>query len=34
VIYVHADSASRSSRPLPQWLRDKVRDYEHCAPQE
>ena len=34
VIYVHADSASRSSRPLPQWLRDKVRDYEHCAPEE
>jgi acyl-CoA thioester hydrolase len=34
VIYVHADSASRNSRPLPQWLRDKVRGYEHCAPQE
>jgi acyl-CoA thioester hydrolase len=34
VVYVHADSASRSSRPLPQWLRDKVRGYEHCTAQE
>lgn len=34
VIYVHADSASRSSRPLPQWLREKVRAYERYAPQE
>lgn len=34
VIYVHADSASRSSRPLPQWLREKVRAYERYPPQE
>lgn len=34
VIYVHADSTSRSSRPLPPWLREKVQAYERCAPQE
>ncbi|AYC34842.1 acyl-CoA thioesterase [Pseudomonas cavernae] len=34
VIYVHADSASRSSRALPDWLREKVRAFEVCAPSE
>ncbi|WP_420800903.1 acyl-CoA thioesterase [Pseudomonas cavernicola] len=34
VIYVHADSVSRSSRALPDWLREKVRAYERCAPEE
>ncbi len=34
IVYVHADSSSRSSKPLPQWLCTKIRDFEHCAPQE
>ncbi|MCY1357092.1 Acyl-CoA thioester hydrolase YbgC [compost metagenome] len=34
VIYVHADAASRSSRALPDWLREKVRGYERRAPEE
>lgn len=34
VIYVHADSASRSSSPLPNWLREKVLAFEHHAPQQ
>lgn len=34
VIYVHADSASRRSRALPEWLREKVRGYERYAAQE
>jgi acyl-CoA thioester hydrolase len=33
VVYVHADSASRSSKPLPEWLRLKILGYERCAPQ-
>ncbi|MBM7063315.1 acyl-CoA thioesterase [Pseudomonas sp. UL073] len=32
VIYVHADAATRSSSPLPDWLRDKVSAYERRAP--
>ncbi|HBX56178.1 acyl-CoA thioesterase [Pseudomonas sp. UBA2684] len=34
LIYVHADSASRRSRALPEWLREKVRGYERYAAQE
>lgn len=34
VIYVHADKTSRSSSPLPAWLREKVTAFERCAPQE
>ncbi|MDP3814439.1 thioesterase family protein [Pseudomonas sp.] len=32
VVYAHADSHSRMSRPLPVWLLEQVRAYEHCAP--
>lgn len=31
VVYVHADGASRTSKPLPQWLIDKIQAYEHRA---
>ena len=34
VVYVHADSASRTSSPLPEWLRLKILSYERCAPQQ
>ncbi|WP_341304039.1 thioesterase family protein [Pseudomonas sp. TMP25] len=34
VIYVHADSATRSNSPLPIWLREKILAVEHCAPQQ
>lgn len=34
IVYVHADSASRSSSPLPQWLRERVVAFERCAPQQ
>lgn len=34
VIYVYADGNSRNSRPLPHWLREKVRDYERCPAEE
>jgi acyl-CoA thioester hydrolase len=34
VVYVHADSHNRISRPLPMWLLEKVRAYENCAPQQ
>jgi acyl-CoA thioester hydrolase len=33
VIYVHADKTSRSSSPLPVWLREKVMAFERCTPQ-
>lgn len=32
VIYVHADASSRSSRPLPDWLRERIQGYERRAP--
>lgn len=28
IVYVLADTQSRSSQPLPEWLRQKVREYE------
>lgn len=34
IIYVHADSASRSSKALPQWLRDRINEYERQAPEQ
>ncbi|MGE8360600.1 acyl-CoA thioesterase [Pseudomonas sp.] len=34
IIYVHADSASRSSKALPQWLRDRINKYERQAPEQ
>lgn len=34
VIYVHADSTSRTSSPLPTWLREKILAFERCAPQQ
>lgn len=34
VIYVHADSATRRSSPLPTWLRDKIVAFERYAPQQ
>lgn len=34
IVYVHADTSNRRSKPLPQWLCTKVRDFEHCAPHE
>ncbi|CAD5106293.1 acyl-CoA thioesterase [Zestomonas carbonaria] len=34
VIYVHANGESRSSQPLPDWLREKARGYERRAPGE
>jgi acyl-CoA thioester hydrolase len=34
VIYVHAHSASRTSSPLPAWLREKILAFERCAPQQ
>ena len=33
IVYVHADGATRSSAPLPQWLREKIGHFEKCAPQ-
>ena len=33
VIYVHADSATRSSSPLPAWLRKRLLAFERYAPQ-
>ena len=33
LIYVNADPATRSSRPLPQPLRDRIRAYEVSAPE-
>ncbi|MBU0807244.1 MAG: acyl-CoA thioesterase [Gammaproteobacteria bacterium] len=33
VIYVHADRVTRSSSPLPAWLRDRVTAFERRAPQ-
>ncbi len=33
VIYVHADKTSRSSSPLPLWLREKVMAFERCPPE-
>ena len=34
VIYVHAQTASRSSSPLPSWLREKILAFEGHAPQQ
>jgi acyl-CoA thioester hydrolase len=33
IVYVHADSATRSSAPLPQWLREKIVSFERTPPQ-
>ena len=33
IVYVHADSATRSSAPLPQWLREKIESFEKTQPQ-
>jgi acyl-CoA thioester hydrolase len=32
VVYVHADAANRKSLRLPDWLRERVRGFERCAP--
>lgn len=32
VVYVHADAEERRSRRLPDWLRERVRGFERCAP--
>lgn len=34
IVYVHADATTRTSRPLPAWLREKVRGFERCAAEE
>ncbi|MGE8500021.1 MAG: acyl-CoA thioesterase [Pseudomonas sp.] len=34
IIYVHADSTTRSSKALPQWLRDRINDYERQRPDQ
>lgn len=34
VVYVHADSMNRNSKPLPQWLRDRINDYEQHRPEQ
>ena len=34
IVYVLAETASRKSRPLPEWLRDKVRATEICPAAE
>ncbi|OEC47538.1 MFS transporter [Pseudomonas sp. 1D4] len=34
IVYVHADATTRASRSLPDWLREKVRDFERCAAEE
>ena len=34
IVYVLAETASRKSRPLPEWLRDKVRTTEICPAAE
>jgi len=31
IVYVLAETATRSSSPIPEWLREKVRQYEVCA---
>ena len=33
IVYVHADGATRSSAPLPQWLREKIENFEKTQPQ-
>jgi acyl-CoA thioester hydrolase len=33
IVYVHADSATRNSAPLPQWLREKIESFEKTQPQ-
>lgn len=33
IVYVHADGATRSSAPLPQWLREKIVSFEAMPPQ-
>ena len=33
IVYVHADGATRSSAPLPQWLREKIGSFEKTQPQ-
>ena len=32
VVYVHADAGSRKSVRLPDWLRERVREFERIAP--
>ena len=34
IVYVLAETASRKSRPLPEWLREKVRATEICPAAE
>ncbi|ABR80776.1 MFS transporter [Pseudomonas aeruginosa] len=34
LVYVHADARERRSRPLPDWLREKIRVFERQAPEE
>ncbi|PTU73071.1 acyl-CoA thioesterase [Pseudomonas mangrovi] len=34
IVYVHARSEPRSSAPLPDWLRERIREFEISAPQE
>jgi acyl-CoA thioester hydrolase len=34
VVYVHADSHTRRSRPLPNWLKEKVLAYEQRKPEQ
>lgn len=34
IIYVHADSTTRSSKALPQWLRDTITGYERQSPEQ
>jgi acyl-CoA thioester hydrolase len=34
IVYVLADPQNRSSRPLPEWLREKVRGFEVRPPTE
>ena len=33
IVYVHADGATRSSAPLPHWLREKIGNFEKTQPQ-
>lgn len=33
IVYVHANGATRSSAPLPQWLKEKIVSFEKVPPQ-
>lgn len=33
IVYVHADGATRSSLPLPAWLREKITGFERTRPE-